>query len=375
VTADGSSSFVSYETLLPEAPATCLRSFTGAQLPWPPSPTAVPSSGSCGNQRPGVNAGPAVAADGTIYVVSKAHRNSFYSYVVAVKPDLTRKWASSMRDRFNDGCGVLVPIQTTPTQPNACRQGQPPNGVDPATNRPGDGRVIDQSSSVPTVTPDGDVLYGTYTRYNAARGHLMKFRGWDGTYIGAYDFGWDSTPAAAPSGAIVIKDNHYDVGLYCNPSQNAQLCPSLPAGPYFITQLNSDLSPAWKFQNTNHESCTRQPDGTLRCVTSHPNGFEWCINAPAVDAAGVVYANSEDGNIYSINPNGTEKQRFFLNLAIGAAYTPLALGPRGLVYTENDGHLFVVGATGDPVGHGGGHDGTARNGTRRAGTPEDDLGR
>ena len=29
--------------------------------------------------------------------------------------------------------------------------------------------------------------------------------------------------------------------------------------------------------------------------------------------------------------------------AIGAAYTPLSLGPDGKVYAQNDGHLFVIG--------------------------------
>jgi hypothetical protein len=37
------------------------------------------------------------------------------------------------------------------------------------------------------------------------------------------------------------------------------------------------------------------------------------------------------------------KQSIFLNLAIGAAYTPLSIGPDGKTYTENDGHMFVVG--------------------------------
>jgi outer membrane protein assembly factor BamB len=372
-------SFVSFETLLPEAPLRCLRSFANdgaaAPLPWPPTPTQVPSTGTCGNQRPGVNAGPAVAPDGTVYVVSKAHRNSFYSYLVAVNPDLTRKWASSLRDRLNTGCGVLVPIGTTVTTPNACRIGTPADGRDPATNRPGAGRVIDQSSSVPTVMPNGDVLYGAYTRYNVARGHLMQFHS-DGAYAGAYDFGWDSTPAASDQGKIVIKDNHYDAGRYCNtfdPSPNAAtICPALPQGPYYITELNSDLSVAWRFRNTETNSCSRRPDGTITCVpNTHPNGFEWCINAPAIDARGVVYANSEDGNIYAINPDGTFNQRFFLNLAIGAAYTPLAIGPNGLIYTENDGRLFVVSEDGSEISQGGGHDGTQRNGTRRAGAPED----
>jgi len=32
-----------------------------------------------------------------------------------------------------------------------------------------------------------------------------------------------------------------------------------------------------------------------------------------------------------------------LQLALGAAYTPLTIGPDGKIYTQNDGHLFVVG--------------------------------
>ena len=57
----------------------------------------------------------------------------------------------------------------------------------------------------------------------------------------------------------------------------------------------------------------------------------------------MIYANSEDGNIYAINPDGGPRAKMFLNLALGAAYTPLAIGGDGKIYTENDGHLFVIG--------------------------------
>ncbi len=67
------------------------------------------------------------------------------------------------------------------------------------------------------------------------------------------------------------------------------------------------------------------------------------MNAPVIDANGVVYANSEDGNLYAIAQGGTLKQQIFQQLAIGAAYTPASLGPDGKIYTQNDGHLFVVG--------------------------------
>lgn len=369
---DGTTSKVSYRTLVPGAPTTCSATFSNSQLPWPPSTTATPREVPCLSQRPGVNITPAIAPDGTIYTVSVAHSQfaSRYSYVVAVNPDLTPKWAASMRDRLSDGCNNGTGVSAMPLNgtPGGCRAGAN-RGVDPATNQAPAGRVIDQSSSSPVVAPDGSVLYGSYTRYNFARGHLFKFSS-SGQFMGAYDFGWDSTPATYPhSGtySVVIKDNHYDVGSYCNRPAN---CPVAPQGPYYITQLNANLGDEWKFKNTNTQSCLRNPDGTLSCTTTHPNGFEWCINAPAVDRNGIVYANSEDGNLYSINQGGTERQRIFLNLAIGAAYTPLSVARDGTIYTENDGHLFVVGGGGRGVDHGGGHDGGPRNGTRRVDTAE-----
>ena len=67
------------------------------------------------------------------------------------------------------------------------------------------------------------------------------------------------------------------------------------------------------------------------------------MNAAVVDAQGVVYANSEDGNLYVINQGGTLKQNLFQQLALGAAYTPASLGGDGKIYTQNAGHMFVVG--------------------------------
>ena len=125
-------------------------------------------------------------------------------------------------------------------------------------------------------------------------------------------------------------------------------CPPLPDGPYYITQLDANMNIEWQFQSTNTQSCRRNPDGSLSCVSDHPNGFEWCINMPAVDSHGNVYANSEDGNLYVIPQGHTgvfsaASSVHFLKLALGAAYTPLSIGPDGRLYTQNAGHLFVVG--------------------------------
>ena len=358
----GSVSTVSYRVLTsPEAPAAsarCLGTFPAMQLPWPPSTTAVPGTNVCGTQRVGLNVAPAIAPDGTIYSVTHAHFNTRYSYLVAIAPNLTKKWVASLRDRFQDGCGVPV-SQGGWLPPNGapggCRTGALA-GVDPATNRFGDGQVIDSASSSPAVAPDGSILFGAYTRYNYAQGHLMHFDA-NGNYLGAYGFGWDYTPGIYVhdgTWSAVIKNNHYgDTGSYCN---NKDFCPpdrsaTNPDSPeqYFVSQLDANLNLEWSFQNINTESCTRNSDGTLSCVSDHPNGFEWCVNAPVIDANGIVYANSEDGNVFAIQQGGFLKQKLFQQLALGAAYTPASLGGDGRIYTQNDGHLFVAGS-GFPAG-------------------------
>jgi outer membrane protein assembly factor BamB len=350
VTPKGTASTVSYRTLVPNPPTTCLGTFSAAQLPWPPASDAVPPSVPCGTVRVGMNAAPAIGPDGTIYTVARMHLNSRYSWLVATNADLTPHWAASLRDRLQDGCrdlptqpGVL-PLSGTP---GGCRAGAPV-GVDPATNRPGGGRVLDDSSSTVVVAPDG-VLYGAFNRYNYAQGHLMKFD-FQGHFVTAFGFGWDSTPAIYQHDgtySVVMKNNHYSVGSYCG---DDTICPpdrsaTNPASPeqYFVSQLTPDLTLEWSFQNTNTQSCTRNSDGSLSCVADHPAGFEWCVNAPVVDRSGVVYANSEDGNLYAINQGGTLKQRIFQQLALGAAYTPMSIGRDGELYSQNAGHLFIVG--------------------------------
>jgi hypothetical protein len=336
----------------------CLTVFSLKQLPWPPSPTSVPSSVPCETMRPALNAAPAIAPDGTIYTVTRSQSvyGDRYGGIAAVNPDLTARWWTSLRDRLDDACnndqgnfpGALLPANGTP---GGCRSGANP-GVDPAQNTRPAGRVLDDSSSSITIAPDGSLLYGAYTRYDFERGHLMHF-GAAGEYLGSYSFGWDSTPAIYRHGgtySIVIKDNEYgggpQFGSYCN---DDSLCPPRQNGPFFITQLDPNLAVEWKFQSTNDQRCTRNADGTITCVpnssgTQWPNvGFEWCINAPVVDANGVVYANSEDGNLYAVNQGGTLRSMLFLDLALGAAYTPLSIGPDGRIYTENKGTLFVVG--------------------------------
>jgi hypothetical protein len=345
VTPNDSTATVTFATLVPNAPpgssTNCLGTFAnlndgGASLPWPPPGSLAPPSQRCGSQRPGVNVAPAVGPDGTVYTVSHAHLDALVSYLVAVNPDLTPKWAASLQNRLTDGCGVLLPIAPKGVNnlPNSCRYGTAV-GVDPTTNARGSGGVYDQASSTPTVLPDGSVLLAAVDNYNYARGHLFHFDA-QGNYLNAYTFGWDSTAAVYPHDgtySIVIKDNHYSAPAYCN--YNNPVCTNVPQGPYYISQINPNMQVEWSFQNTTFDQ-------------NHPDGYEWCVNAPVIDVNGLVYVTSEDGNLYTI-PQGHHgtftqwQQKIFLKEALGAAYTPLSIGRDGRVYSQNDGHLFVVG--------------------------------
>jgi outer membrane protein assembly factor BamB len=331
---------VDYATLIPGAPSAddlCYATFDWENppppRPWPPPPQAdgsptLPPQFPCLSQRAGVNITPAVGRDGTIFTVTRAHSlaASNYGYLVALRPDLSLKWATSMRDKLDDGCGVLVPYG-----PNLfdCREGAA-EGVDPSSNLPPAGQVSDLGSSSPVALPDGGVLYGAFTGYNGFRGHLMKLDR-RGRFTAAFDFGWDVTPGIFrhdDTYSIVVKNNFY-----------------FDNGPFIVTQLDADLDVEWHFANTSTETCERQPDGTITCVDTgeHPNGFEWCINAPAIDRNGTVYGLNEDGYMYAIGQGGVELERFFMTRTLAAAYTPLSIDTRGRIYAQNNGELYILG--------------------------------
>lgn len=394
ITAADAMSTVSFSTIITGAPAAtdlCASAFpahadgTIVDGPWPPSPTAVPPSVTCGGQRAGINAAPAVDPNnGTIYVISRAHFISRWAYLAAVNPNLTPKWTATLRNRFKDGCGVPISLGgTLPPNgaPGGCRVGAN-YGVDPATNSYGGGRVYDDQSSSPVIAPDGSVIFGSFSRYNYDQGQMMRFLA-DGTFAGHYFFGWDVTPGIyAHSGtfSIITKENRYgNVGSYCNDptfcpaAENSNVGRAYPE-EYFVTQLSPTLradaladrgdpimTVEWRYKNSNPWSCRRAADGSVSCVSDHPNGFEWCVNGFVVDGQGSVYANSEDGWLFKVQQGGTVNAtgcapgpsptasqlvcggKIFQQLALGAAYTPTSIGGDGKIYSQNAGHLFVAG--------------------------------
>ena len=84
-----------------DIPSSCAH-----QLTRTPPPALFPTL-ACGSQRVGLNVAPAIAPDGTIYSVSRAHLRSRYSYLLAVSPNLRPKWqASHQHRRSAHGVGI-----------------------------------------------------------------------------------------------------------------------------------------------------------------------------------------------------------------------------------------------------------------------------
>jgi hypothetical protein len=199
---------------------------------------------------------------------------------------------------------------------------------DQFTNLPGAAEAEDMGSSSPTALPDGGVLYGGLTVYNdSGGGHLMKFDR-HGNFVASHPWGWDTTAAVYrhdDTYSIVLKQNHYLDGVY------------------YITQLDANLKLEWRYQNVSTEFCERLPDGTIRCFPAGVTGMEWCVNAPAIDRDGTVYANNLDGSLFVIGQGGVVKARHSLSRSVLASYTPVSLDTRGRIYAMNNGELFVLG--------------------------------
>jgi outer membrane protein assembly factor BamB len=232
-----------------------------------------------------MNAGAAIAPDGTIYVGSRGGLFDAVGWLLAVNPDLTPKWKASMA---SDPSRVAL--------------------------------LDDSSSSCPVVGPDGRIFYGGLNTNGLSQGYLYAFSP-EGRFLGAFEFGWDTTPA-----------------IYPDPDGD-------PTHYHLVQKYNRYL--ARRFYMVSINPNTMQIECQWELV-----GREWCINAPAIDTNGVVYTNGEDGFLYALSgmypaADGTcspTMTRIMLDRARDAAYTPLALGPDGTVYTLNNARLFAVGA-------------------------------
>lgn len=218
--------------------------------------------------------------------------------------------------------------------------------IDPSSKEPA--TLTGDSTSSPTVGPDGDVYYGvleTPLKTHNVRGWLLHFDGTLAAEKTPGSFGWDDTASIVPSAMVpsykgtsryllMTKYNNYGgVGsgnglneiavLDPGAAQPDPIIPSVPVMKEVLTILGPTPDPGY-------------PGGVR----------EWCINTAAVDPSdGAIFANSEDGNLYRWDmATNSFTQRITLTSGLGEAYTPTAIGPDGQVYAINNAVLFAIGS-------------------------------
>ncbi len=64
-------------------------------------------------------------------------------------------------------------------------------------------------------------------------------------------------------------------------------------------------------------------------------------STPAIGGDGIIYAGSEDNNLYALNPDGTMKWKFTMGARI--QFTSPAINSDGTIYiASNDGKLHAI---------------------------------
>ncbi len=230
--------------------------------------------------------------------------------------------------------------------------------IDPGTGL--GAMLIDESTASPMVAPDNTVFLGVFPNintYNGSRGFLLHFSGNLQTEYTPGAFGWDDTPSIIPTSMvpsytgsssylILTKYNNYanaEVGepyggngvnqIAILDPYNTQLDPNYDANPNLqvMAQVMAIASPSPDLPNAE----AGDPDAVR----------EWCTNGTVVDpATDSVYINNEDGYTYQWNlGTGLIANAVQVTSGVGVPYTPTAIAPNGVIFSDNGGTLFALG--------------------------------
>jgi hypothetical protein len=215
----------------------------------------------------------------------------------------------------------------------------------------GSASVTDDSTSSPTVGPDGDVYFGLFGNPgDGSRGFLLHFSADLVTEKPPGGFGWDYTCAIVPASMvpsyqgpssylIFAKYNNYAFDDGNGVNRIALLDPN-------ATQLDPHSSAFGLVEMREVLTVTGPTPDPGALSTQFPYAVrEWCINTAAVNpATNSVFTPSEDGYIYRWDlASNSLSQGVKLTQGIGEPYVPTVIGPGGVIYTLNGGTLFALG--------------------------------
>lgn len=205
-----------------------------------------------------------------------------------------------------------------------------------ATNE--DAYILDDSTSTPSVGPDGDVYYGAWF-FNNYRGYMMHFDASLSVEKTPGAFGWDNTPSIVP---LSMVPSYTGPSPYLLLSKYNNYLGTTGEG----NNMMAILDPNIEFQDPFSDAMVMNEVWTKLAPTPDPRGgfIEWCVNTCAIDPfTRTAVVNSEDGKVYRWNlVKNTLTESVRLTAGLGEAYTSTVIGPDGLSIAMSNATMFMI---------------------------------
>lgn len=250
----------------------------------------------------GILYSPAIAEDGTIYMISGGAKkggttddpdvlrgDTFW----AINPDGTEKWHFDTGDAMYSAPALA----DDGTIYFGCADGYfyalTPEGEEKWKFAGENPTEYNSFNSVPSIGPDGTIYAGSRDKvlYALSPEGEMKWK-----------FFMDDTVEATPS---IASDGTIYAGAYS------------PGKDKYLYALNSDGTEKWRFETG-----------------------EGVYGGPVIDANGILYFGSYDKYLYSLNPDGTERWRYKIG---GGIIMPPVIDANGTLYVSSwDHHLYAI---------------------------------
>jgi outer membrane protein assembly factor BamB len=315
---------------------------------------------------------PAIAEDGTIYVVTADDK------LYAINPDGSLKWVYI--DNYYiisspaiglDGTIYIGSVVSLWGSDGALY------AIDPEDGRLKWEYITDNcgiTSTSPSIGLDGTVYLGLNScEESLETGALDAINPGDGSLKWKHKFSSDvwSPPAIGCDGTIYVRDGQSIFAINPDGSQkwefetvsHVSYYPAIdtdgtiyfPVYANTLYAVNPDGSQKWVLESTNIGSPSIGTNGTIYVGSSrnlyaiNPDGSEkWSFatrgyvaySTPAIGADGTIYCGSDDNKLYAINPIGSLKWEYETGDSI---YSSPAIGTDGTIYVgSDDGRLHAI---------------------------------
>jgi outer membrane protein assembly factor BamB len=312
-----------------------------------------------------VDSSPAIGSDGTIYVISGG-------ILYAINPDGSPKWDFSTKTLLlspaYDDNGTPADITDDTIYAVGSSDGFlyaiKSDGTQKGLSWPfNSGEDLDGG---PTVGPDGTIYAGRDWNSAGDPGQVIAVNP-DGTSKG---LNWPFLVPSAVENDIDARPAVDDNGTPADTTDDTIYAASEDGFLYAINPDGTSKGLSWPFSvgyvtsratigadgtiyvgSRDSKVYAIKPDGTSKGLSWPFDTAGAIMTSPAYDDNGTpaditddtIYIGSDDGHLYAINPNGTEKWRFPASGSIGAVQSSPAIDFDGTIYFgSNDGIVYAV---------------------------------